>query len=209
MTRRFREDRLLVATHNAGKLEEIADLLAPYGVAVTSAQAHGLAVPEETEPDFEGNARLKARAAAQATGLAALSDDSGLEVAVLDGAPGVNTADWAETGAGRDFGMAMRRVHDALIVAGAEEPWRARFCCALALVWPDGAETVVLGTAPGRIVWPMRGEHGHGYDPIFLPDGHDRTFAEMDRWAKNRLSHRADAFNQLIEKCFADDATGT
>lgn len=208
MTRRFREDRLLVATHNPGKLEEIADLLGPYGVAVTGAQARGLAVPEETEPDFEGNARLKARAAARATGLAALSDDSGLEVAALDGAPGVHTADWAETGAGRDFAMAMRRVHDALIAAGAEEPWRARFCCALALVWPDGAETVVLGTAPGRIVWPMRGTQGHGYDPIFLPDGHDRTFAEMDRWAKNRLSHRADAFNQLIEKCFTDDASG-
>lgn len=208
MSRRFREDRLLVATHNTGKLEEIADLLGPFGISVTGAADHDLAVPEETETDFRGNALLKARAAARATGLPALADDSGLEVAALDSAPGVHTADWAETGSGRDFAMAMRRVHDGLRAAQAAEPWRARFCCALALAWPDGDEVVVLGTAPGRIVWPMRGDQGHGYDPIFLPDGYTQTFGEMDRWEKNRLSHRADAFKQLIEKCFSDDDGG-
>lgn len=203
MTRPFRDPTLLVATHNTGKLEEIADLLAPYGVEVSSARAQGLAVPAETEPDFSGNARLKARAAALATGMPALADDSGLEVAALGDAPGVHTADWAETPQGRDFDAAMTRLHDALCAARAPQPWRARFCCALALVWPDDHAEIFLGTAPGRIVWPMRGAQGHGYDPIFLPDGHEITFGEMDRWAKNRISHRGDAFDKLLRGCFA------
>lgn len=200
---RFAESRLLVATHNAGKHEEIAALLGPYGVDVVSAAALGLDVPEETETTFAGNARIKAHAAARAAGMPALADDSGLCVDALDGAPGVHTADWAETPTGRDFTLAMTRLWRALEQAGAPEPRRARFRCALVLVWPDGREETFEGEIAGRITWPMRGEQGHGYDPIFQPDGHEETFGEMDRWEKNRLSHRADAFAKLVAACFA------
>lgn len=200
--RRFQGDRLLVATHNAGKLEEIAALLSAYGVAVTGAAELGLPEPAETGTTFVENARIKAHAAAQATGLPALSDDSGIEVAALGGAPGVYTADWAETPSGRDFGMAMARTWQELEAVAAPEPRLARFCCTLVLAWPDGHDEVFEGVMPGRIVWPMRGDQGHGYDPIFQPEGHDRTFGEMDRWQKNRLSHRADAFSKLVAGCF-------
>ncbi|MFN3399953.1 MAG: RdgB/HAM1 family non-canonical purine NTP pyrophosphatase [Ferrovibrio sp.] len=202
MTRRFDGARLLVATHNRGKLEEIAALLAPFAVNVDSAADHGLPEPEETEDSFVGNARIKAHAAARATGLPALADDSGIEVAALGGAPGVRTADWAETPQGRDFVLAMTRTWTELEAAQAPEPRRARFCCTLVLAWPDGHDEVFEGAVDGRIVWPMRGELGHGYDPIFLPDGHDQTFGEMDRWEKNRLSHRAVAFQKLLDACF-------
>ncbi|MBF9029341.1 RdgB/HAM1 family non-canonical purine NTP pyrophosphatase [Rhodobacterales bacterium HKCCE3408] len=195
--RRFTGDRLVIATHNRGKLEEIADLLGPHGIAVSSAADHGLPEPEETGTTFVENARIKAHAAAQATGLPALADDSGLEIDALGGAPGVYTADWAETGNGRDFVMAMTRAHDALEAAKAPEPRTGRFCCTLVLAWPDGHDEVFPGVMPGRIVWPMRGDQGHGYDPIFQPDGYDQTFGEMDRWAKNRISHRADAFRKF------------
>ena len=202
MTRRLaRGDRLVVATHNVGKLEEIAALLEPHGIDVTSAGALGLAEPAETEDSFVGNARIKAHAAARATGLPALADDSGLAVVALDGAPGVHTADWAETPAGRDFGLAMRRTWEALEATNAPEPRRAAFCCTLVLAWPDGADTVFEGRMDGRIVWPMRGDQGHGYDPIFQPDGWDLTFGEMDRWEKNRISHRADAFARFVAAC--------
>ena len=201
--RRFREPDLLVATHNRGKLEEIAELLAPFGVALTSNADHRLPEPPETEETFVGNARIKARAAMRATGLPALADDSGIEIAALDGAPGVHTADWAETPQGRDFDMAMHRAWTELEARAAPEPRRARFRCTLVLAWPDGHEEVVEGAAPGRIVWPMRGARGHGYDPIFQPDGHDLTFGEMDPALKNRISHRADAFRKLIKGCFA------
>jgi XTP/dITP diphosphohydrolase len=201
--RRFQGDRLLVATHNTGKLEEIAALLQPYGVAVIGAAEMGLPEPAETGTTFVENARIKAHAAANATGLPALSDDSGIEVEALGGAPGVYTADWAETPAGRDFVMAMARTWQALEDAAAPEPRRARFCCTLVLAWPDGHDEVFPGVMPGRIVWPMRGARGHGYDPIFQPDGHDLTFGEMDRWQKNRISHRADAFRKLVAECFA------
>lgn len=203
MTRRFGGDALLVATHNRGKLEEIAALLRPFGVGVVSAADKGLAEPEETEETFVGNARIKAHFAARATGLPALADDSGLAVQALDGAPGVHTADWAETGQGRDFGMAMRRTWRELEARQAPAPRRARFCCTLVLAWPDGHDEVFEGAIDGQIVWPPRGEQGHGYDPIFLPDGHEETFGEMDRWEKNRISHRADAFAKLVEGCFA------
>ena len=200
--RKFTGDRLLVATHNTGKLEEIAHLLEPYGVAVVGAGEMDLPEPEETETTFAGNARIKAHAAAKATGLPALSDDSGLAVADLGGAPGVYTADWAETPEGRDFAMAMGRVHAELVTAKAPQPWRAQFCCTLALAWPDGHDEVFEGTALGQITWPGRGSNGHGYDPIFLPDGHDITFGEMDRWEKNKISHRADAFTKFVTGCF-------
>lgn len=195
-------DRLLVATHNRGKLEEIADLFAPYGVAVVGASELGLAEPDETETTFVGNARLKAHAAAKASGLVALADDSGLAVEALCGAPGVFTADWATTANGRDFAVGMARVWNELEAIHALEPRRAQFCCTLVLAWPDGKDCVFEGFSAGRLVWPGRGSEGHGFDPIFQPNGHDITFGEMDRWEKNRLSHRADAFRKLILACF-------
>ncbi len=196
--RRFDGETLLVASHNTGKIEEIADLLAPFGISVTSAAAHGLPEPDETETTFVGNARIKAHAAAKATGLPALADDSGIEIDALDGAPGVYTADWAETPNGRDFVMAMTKTHQMLEDRQAPQPRTARFCCTLVLAWPDGHDEVFEGRMPGRIVWPMRGAQGHGYDPIFQPDGYDITFGEMDRWEKNRISHRARAFEKLV-----------
>ena len=203
--RRFTDQKLVVATHNAGKLAEIAALLTPFGVEAVSAGALGLAEPDETETTFVGNARIKAHAAAQATGLPALADDSGIEIDALDGAPGVYTADWAETPSGRDFEMAMRVTHEKLEALDATHPRTARFCCTLVLAWPDGHDEVFEGRMPGRVVWPMRGAEGHGYDPIFQPDGYDITFGEMDRWEKNRISHRARAFEGFV-KVFGEDA---
>lgn len=200
--RRFAGDRLLVATHNKGKLEEMADLLTPFGVTLSSNADHGLPEPEETETTFVGNARIKAHAAAQATGLPALADDSGITIDGLGGAPGVYTADWAETPQGRDFGMAMERAWAELEAAKAPYPRLAQFRCTLVLAWPDGHDVVFEGVMPGQIVWPMRGDQGHGYDPIFQPEGHIQTFGEMDRWEKNKISHRADAFAKLIAGCF-------
>ena len=195
--RRFDGDRLVIATHNAGKLEEMEVLLAPFGIAVSSARDHGLPEPAETGTTFVENARIKAHAAAQATGLPALSDDSGIEIDALDGAPGVYTADWAETPAGRDFVLAMRKTHDLLEAKAAPHPRTARFCCTLVLAWPDGHDEVFPGVMEGQVVWPMRGDQGHGYDPIFQPSGHDITFGEMDRWQKNQISHRAKAVASL------------
>lgn len=203
MTRAFDGDTLLVATHNRGKLEEISDLLAEFDVSVIGAKEMDLPEPIESGTTFVENARIKAHAAAQATGLPALADDSGIEIDALDKAPGVYTADWAETPNGRDFVMAMTKAHDRLVASGAPEPWSARFCCTLVLAWPDGHDEVFPGKMEGRVVWPMRGAQGHGYDPIFQPQGYDMTFAEMDRWEKNRISHRADAFAKLVAACFA------
>ena len=202
MTRKFSGVTLVVATHNNGKLEEITDLLAPFNVAVKGAKELNLTVPEETETTFVGNARIKAHAAARATGLPALSDDSGITIDSLGGAPGVYTADWAETPNGRDFVMAMEKTHAALEAANAPFPRRAQFRCTLVLAWPDGHDEVFEGVMPGVIVWPMRGDQGHGYDPIFQPDGYDITFGEMDRWEKNKISHRADAFKKFVAGCF-------
>ena len=200
--RKFDGKHLLVATHNRGKLEEIAKLMEPFGIAVTSAADHGLPEPAETEATFVGNARIKAHAAAKATGLPALADDSGIMVEALGGAPGVYTADWAETPHGRDFALAMARTWAELESVQAPLPRRAQFCCTLVLAWPDGHDEVFAGQMPGQIVWPGRGDQGHGYDPIFQPDGHDLTFGEMDRWQKNEISHRADAFRKLVAGCF-------
>jgi XTP/dITP diphosphohydrolase len=202
MSRRFDGKRLLVATHNQGKLDEIANLLEPYGVICVGAAEMGLPEPEETGVTFVENARIKAHAAAQATGLPALSDDSGIEIDALDKAPGVYTADWAETDQGRDFVMAMEKSHRLLVESGAAQPWTARFCCTLVLAWPDGEDAVFPGVMEGQVVWPMRGSEGHGYDPIFQPQGHDLTFGQMDRWEKNKISHRADAFAKFVAGCF-------
>ncbi len=199
---KFSEKRLLVATHNAGKLEEMKALFAPFGVEVVGAKEMNLPEPEETGTTFVENARIKAHAAAKATGLPALSDDSGFEVDALDKAPGVYTADWSETPNGRDFVMAMTKTHDLLVAKGAPEPWTARFCCTLVLAWPDGHDEVFPGVMEGKVVWPMRGDQGHGYDPIFVPEGYDITFGEMDRWEKNKISHRADAFRKLTGALF-------
>lgn len=202
MTRRFDGTRILIATHNAGKLDEMEQLFAPFGVSVVGAAELNLPEPEETETTFVGNARIKAHAAAQATGMPALSDDSGIEVEGLDGAPGVYTADWAETPNGRDFMMAMTRTHSELVKCGAPEPWNARFCSTLVLAWPDGHDEVFEGTAEGTLVWPVRGALGHGYDPMFQPLGHIQTFAEMTADEKNAISHRSDSFKKLIAGCF-------
>jgi len=202
MMRKFSGDTLLVATHNRGKLEEIAKLLEPFGISVVSAGDMNLPEPAETEDSFVGNARIKAHAAAKATGLPALSDDSGITIDALKGAPGVYTADWAETPNGRDFVMAMAKTWEKLEAVAAPQPRLAQFRCTLVLAWPDGHDEVFEGVMPGRVVWPMRGSQGHGYDPIFQPDGFDITFGEMDRWQKNEISHRADAFRKLVEGCF-------
>ena len=202
MTRKFDGDRILIATHNAGKLDEMRQLFAPYGVKVVSAAELNLSEPEETETTFVGNARIKARAAVAATGLPALADDSGIEVQALGNAPGVYTADWAETPLGRDFLMAMTKTHEKLEAVDAPHPRRARFRATLVLAWPDGHEEVFEGRVNGTLVWPIRGRMGHGYDPMFQPDGYDVTFAEMDPNEKNRVSHRADAFTKLIAGCF-------
>ncbi|QIE57168.1 RdgB/HAM1 family non-canonical purine NTP pyrophosphatase [Pikeienuella piscinae] len=202
MSRKLAPGQLVVATHNAGKVREMGALLAPYGIETVSAGDLGLPEPEETEETFEGNARIKAHAAAKAAGLPALSDDSGIAVDALGGRPGVHTADWAETGQGRDFEMAMTKVWTMLEAMNAPEPRRARFVSTLCLAWPDDHDEVFRGEVPGRVTWPMRGERGFGFDPIFTPDGENETFGEMDPVRKNAMSHRARAFEKLVEACF-------
>ena len=197
--RQFTEDQLVIATHNNGKLREIQALFDGFGFRVTSAGSLGLAEPEETETSFRGNALLKARAAAGAANLPALADDSGLVVAALDGAPGIYSARWAAPDG--DFGKAMQRVHDELTETKSDDI-SAYFVCALALVWPDGDEMCVEGRVTGQITWPPRGKFGFGYDAIFQPAGHIQSFGEMDPAAKHAMSHRADAFAQLIAQVF-------
>jgi XTP/dITP diphosphohydrolase len=193
-----RIERLVIATHNIGKRREIDALLAPFGIATLSAADLDLAVPDETEDTFAGNARIKARAAAGASGLVALADDSGLAVDALGGAPGVATADWAETPQGRDFELAMWRLHDRL--AALPEPWTGTFHCTLCLAWPDGEDDIFEGRVDGRVVWPMRGENGFGFDPVFVPEGHERTFAEMAPEEKHAIDHRTRAFDKLARR---------
>ena len=195
--RRFGERRLLVATHNPGKLDEMRMLFAPHGIEIVGSAEMGLEEPEETETTFLANALIKARSAVAASGLPVLADDSGIMVDALGGAPGVYTADWAETGSGRDFDMAMARTWNELEKLAAPDPRWAKFCCTLVLMWPDGHYETFEGVAPGHLVWPTRGAHGHGYDPMFIPDGHDRTFAEMSADEKNEISHRAAAMRKL------------
>jgi XTP/dITP diphosphohydrolase len=206
MTRKLAPGKLVIATHNPGKLKEIGALLAPYGMELVSAGELGLPEPEETGTTFRENALIKAHASA-ASGFPALSDDSGLEVVALGGRPGVYTADWAERQAfegapGRDWYMAMGKVEGMLAEQGAGVDRSASFVCTLALVWPDGEELVVEGRVAGNLVWPPRGAKGFGYDPVFVPEGGRETFAEMDPDAKHAISHRADAFAKLVQAAF-------
>lgn len=196
MARQFSGRRIVVASHNAGKVAEIADLLAPYEIRAVSAGALGLPEPEETGATFEENAAIKALASASASGEAALSDDSGLAVAALGGEPGIHSARWG--GPQRDFALAMRRVEDALPPDAARD---AAFVCALALAWPDGHVDIFEGRVEGRLVWPPRGTRGFGYDPIFVPEDGRQTFGEMEPDAKHAISHRADAFGKLAAAC--------
>jgi non-canonical purine NTP pyrophosphatase (RdgB/HAM1 family) len=188
--------KLVLASHNKGKLREIEALLSPLGIEVVSAGDLGLPEPEEDAPDFAGNARIKAVAAAVASGLPALSDDSGFCVAALDGAPGVYSARWA--GAAKDFGHAMATVHERI---GDNQDRRAWFIAALCLAWPDGHTETFLGRIDGSVVWPPRGDRGFGYDPMFVPAGDERTFGEMDPDEKHAVSHRARAFAQVLTSC--------
>jgi XTP/dITP diphosphohydrolase len=196
--RRLAGGRLVIASHNKGKVREIAALLAPFGVEIVAAPDLGLPEPIETGASFRENAEIKARAAAKASGSPALADDSGLVVPALDGAPGIWSARWA--GPARDFRIAMERVEREL--AGKTDR-RAHFVCALALAWPDGHCESFEGRVDGTLVWPPRGSRGFGYDPIFLPDGHAETFGEMAPEKKHAISHRADAFRKLVSACFA------
>lgn len=207
MPRRFNDPRIVVASHNKGKVREIADLLAPLGIEAVSALDLGLDEPEETGLTFEANAELKALAAAQASGMPALADDSGLCVDALDGDPGIYSARWAEHKGTRDFSYAMEKVHEALIAKGAQDDTArsAHFACALTLAWPDGHMETFLGTVEGTIVWPPRGAHGFGYDPVFRPTGETRTFGEIAAPVKHAMSHRANAFRLLIEACIQND----
>jgi XTP/dITP diphosphohydrolase len=203
MARRFSGGKLVVASHNSGKLGEIAELLRPYAVRVLSAPALGLPEPAETGVSFIANAELKARAAADGAALPALADDSGLAVTALDGAPGIYSARWA--GPAKDFSQAMARVERELQARGAREPAQraARFVCALSLCWPDGHCESFEGGVAGTLVWPPRGDNGFGYDPMFLPGGGTLTFGEMAPAEKHAISHRAAAFRQLTGACFA------
>jgi XTP/dITP diphosphohydrolase len=197
MSRKLEAGRLVIASHNAGKVREIGELLAPFGVEVVSAGELGLAEPEETGTTVAANAELKAHAAAQASGLPALADDSGLAVDALGGDPGIYSARWA--GPAKDFAVAMAAVNDKL---GADPDRNARFVCALALAWPDGHCETFEGIVAGEIVWPPRGSQGFGYDPIFLPKGGTLAFGEMAAAAKHAISHRANAFRLLVKACF-------
>jgi XTP/dITP diphosphohydrolase len=196
MPRRSTGDRLVIASHNPGKVAEIAALLAPFAIGIVSAAAARIPEPEETGDSFEANAALKARAAAEASGLPALADDSGLVVPALGGAPGIYSARWA--GPAKDFRIAMERVHREL--AGKDRS--ASFVAVLALAWPDAHTELFRGEVEGHLVWPPRGERGFGYDPIFLPQGGRLTFGEMDPGWKHRVSHRARAFAKLVDGCF-------
>ena len=195
----FAGDRLVIASHNPGKVEEIAALVAPFAVETIAAGSLGIPEPEETGDSFEANAALKARAAAEASRLPALADDSGLVVPALDGAPGIYSARWA--GPGKDFRVAMERVHHEL----GDKDRNARFVAVLALAWPDGNTELFRGEVEGTLTWPPRGDRGFGYDPMFIPRGGTLTFGEIDPEEKHRISHRARAFTKLVERCFRND----
>ena len=197
MVRKFDGGKLVLASHNSGKVVEIADLLAPFGADLVSAGELGLPEPEETGSTFIANAELKALAAAKGSGFPALADDSGLVVPTLGGDPGIYSARWA--GPSKNFRSAMQKVEDGL---RGEKDRAARFVSALTLAWPDGHTVSVEGTVQGELIWPPRGDRGFGYDPVFVAVGYDITFGEMDPVEKHQISHRADAFRKLVDLCF-------
>ncbi len=199
--------KLVVASHNPGKVREIRELLESYGIETVSASDLDLAEPEETETTFEGNARLKALASAKGSGLTALADDSGLAVDALAGEPGIYSARWA--GVTKDFSAAMQLVEDKLQQAGATQGSRlrsAKFVCVLCLAWPDGHTETFYGEVAGTLTWPPRGSKGFGYDPMFVPTGFEETFGQMDPARKHDMSHRAEAFRLLMDQCLNTDA---
>jgi XTP/dITP diphosphohydrolase len=196
--RRLDPGTLVIASHNEGKVREITALLAPYGIKPVSAASLDIPEPVETGTSFAANAELKARFSADLSGMVALADDSGLCVDALNGDPGVYTADWAETPNGRDWNLAMRKVEDALAAKGPEAGRDAHFVCVLSLCWPDGHVESFEGRAEGTLTWPPRGTVGFGYDPVFVPLGETRTYAELDPEQKHAISHRADAFRKLV-----------
>ena len=198
MPRRFTGGKLVVASHNAGKVREIRDLLAPFNAEVVSAGDLGLPEPEETGLTFIANAELKALSASLGANVIALADDSGLAVDGLNGAPGIYSARWA--GPTKDFDLAMKKIENAL---GQNPDRNAQFICALSLAWPDGHCDTFEGKVAGKLTFPPRGSEGFGYDPIFIPEGFDITFGEMDPGKKHEMSHRADAFRQLVAACFS------
>ncbi len=200
MSRRFKDNTLVVASHNPGKVREIGDLLDPFGVTLISAAELGLPEPIEDGLTFQANAIIKAKSAAERSSLPSLADDSGLAVTALGGQPGIYSARWA--GTGKNFQTAMQRVEREL---GDASDRTAQFICALALAWPDGQVEVFEGKINGSLVWPPRGQKGFGYDPMFLPNGYAETFGEMDPPQKHEISHRADAFQQLVDGCFRHD----
>lgn len=200
MSRNLQPGRLVIASHNEGKVREIRTLLQPYGIEPVSAASLGLPEPEETGTTFIANAELKARAAAERSGMVALADDSGLCVDALGGDPGIYSARWA--GETKDFAKAMRRVNAGVEAEGPDAPRTAHFICALTLAWPDGHVESFEGRVDGSLVWPPRGAHGFGYDPIFVRDGDTQTFGELDPDVKHAIGHRADAFRQLVAAAF-------
>jgi XTP/dITP diphosphohydrolase len=197
-----RGGRIVIASHNEGKVRELGELFEPFGIACVSAGSLGLPEPEETGDTFAENAKIKAEAAAAASGMLAIADDSGLEVAALGGAPGIHAARWG--GPNRDFRLAMERVSRELEASGTPDR-RANFICALALAQPPGETLVFTGKVHGNLVWPPRGTKGFGYDPIFVPDGHSESFGEMDPTKKNAMSHRMQAFEKLMLGTYSDD----
>ena len=201
--RRLAPGKLVIASHNEGKVREIRALLARYGIDPVSAASLDIPEPEETGTTFAANAELKARFSADLSGMVALADDSGLCVDALHGDPGVYTANWAETPTGRDWQLAMRKVEDALKAAGPEAGRDAHFVCVLSLCWPDGHVESFEGRAEGTLTWPPRGTVGFGYDPVFVPLGREQTFAELDPAEKHAISHRADAFRKLVAACLS------
>jgi XTP/dITP diphosphohydrolase len=200
MCRSFTGEKLVIASHNPGKVEEIAELLHPFGADLISAAELSLAEPVEDGLTFIDNAEIKARAAAMASNLPALADDSGLAVDALGGQPGIYSARWA--GPGKDFSMAIKKVEHAIVNSENKDNRSAYFACALSLCWPDGHMESFEGQVRGRMVWPPRGDKGFGYDPTFMATGYDITFAEMDPAAKHAISHRAKAFRKLVAACF-------
>lgn len=201
MSRRFEGGKLVIASHNPGKVREIGELLQPFGAEVISVSELGLPEPIEDGTTFIANAEIKALAAATASGHVALADDSGLCVHALSDDPGVYSARWA--GPGKDFTVAMQKVEDALNTSNSDDR-SAHFACALTIAWPDGHMESFEGQVHGSMIWPARGEKGFGYDPTFVPDGHDTTFAQMEASQKHAMSHRANAFQKLVAACFAD-----